>query len=344
MQITSSASKEKGEITMPYCQHCGAKLEDGQTCTCEMAQTAANQQPPQPEQPQQTAPPAAPPAESPVSIVFKKFKRYIASYVSNPEQAVRSVMAEEYDFTLPIILTVIRLLAMGLAIYGLLNKVCKVVFSLMTTSILRYGSSANILTANLAASLPKCLFFGALIAAIGMLLFLVMLFALVKIQRGEVTFSDIFKASAANGIPTSALLLLSFLLSFISPVPSILFIALAMLSWIISGVRTAQIVSPNNNTGAFWTLYFVGVVLIIVIGYHVIPPLNGQAVGGITASYMGESIALQDVFDTMSKSLKNEMSEEGIRNWNDFFDMAMKQYAEEFSSELWYAITSTFKQ
>lgn len=149
---------------MPYCQHCGAKLEDGQTCTCEMAQTAANQQPHQPEQPQQIAPPTAPPAESPVSVVFKKFKWYIASYVANPEQAVRSVVAEEYDFTLPIVLSVVRLLAMGLAIYGLLSKICKVVFTFMTTSILRYSSSAEILTASLTASLPKCLFFGALIA------------------------------------------------------------------------------------------------------------------------------------------------------------------------------------
>lgn len=329
---------------MPYCQHCGAKLEDGQTCTCEMSQTAANQQPHQPEQPQQIAPPTAPPAESPVSVVFKKFKWYIASYVANPEQTVRSVVAEEYDFTLPIVLSVVRLLAMGLAIYGLLSKICKVVFTFMTTSILRYSSSAEILTASLTASLPKCLFFGALIALIGMLLFLAMLYALVKIQHGDATFSEIFKASAANGIPTSALLLLSFLLSFISPVPSILFIALAMLSWIISGVRTAQIVSSNNSTGAFCLLYFVGVVLIIVIGYYVIPPLNRQAVGGITASYMGESVALQEVFDTMAKSLKTEFAEEGVRNWNEFFSMAMRRFFEEFSSELWYSITSTFKQ
>ena len=327
---------------MPYCQHCGTKLEDGQTCTCEMAQAAIGQQPQS--QPQQTTAPAAPSVESPMSIVFKKFKQYIASYISNPEQAVRSVMAEEYDFTLPIVLTTIRLLAMGLAIYSLLSKTCKVVFAFITTSILRYSSSAEILTANLTASLSKCLFFGALIAAMGMFLFIVMLYALVRIQHGEAAFSDIFKVSAANGVPTSALLLLSFLLSFISPIPGMVFIALAMLSWIISGLRTAQIVSPNSSTGAFCLLYFVGVVLIIFIGYYVIPPLNSQAVGGITASYMGESIALQDVFDTISKNFKSEFAEEGIRSWNDFFSMAMRQFFEEFSSELWYSITSTLRQ
>lgn len=328
---------------MPYCQHCGAKLEDGQTCTCEMAQAAASKQLHQPEQPQQITSPTAPPAENPASIVFKKFKRYMGSYVSNPEQAVRSVMAEEYDFTLPIVLTAIRLLAMGLAIYGLLSKICKVMFTFMTTSILRYSSSADILTASLTASLPKCLFFGALIAVIGMFLFLAMLYALVKIQHGEATFSDIFKASAANGVPTSALLLLSFLLSFISPVPSILFIALAMLSWIISGVRTAQIVSPNNSTGTFCLLYFVGAVLIIVIGYYVISLLNRQAIGGITASYMGESITLQEVFDTMFKSLEDKFAEEDVRNWNEFFNMTMRQLFEEFSSGLWNDIVSILK-
>lgn len=344
-QIASSTSKEKGETTMPYCQHCGAKLEDGQTCTCEMAQAAANQQPPQPEQPQQTAPQATPPAESPVSIVFKKFKRYIASYISNPEQAVRSVMAEEYDFTLPIVLTVIRLLAMGLAIYGFLSKICKIVFTFMTTSILRYSSSADILTASLTASLPKCLFFGALIAAIGMFLFIIMLYALVKIQNDyKMSFSDLFRASAANGVPISALLLLSFLVSFISPAPALILIGLAMLCWIISGVRTARIVSPNNSTGTFALLYFIGVALVILVGYFVIPFLFRQAVGGITASYMGESIALQDVFDTMAKNLKDEFAEDGVRNWNQFFSMALRQFFEEFSSELWYSITSTFKQ
>lgn len=321
---------------MPYCQHCGAKLEDGQTCTCEMAQAAANQQPPQPE----TAAPIAPPAESPVSVIFKKLKRYIISYAANPEQAVRSVLAEEYDFKLPIVLTVIRLLAMGLAIYGFLNKLCKIALTFITTSILRYGSSADILTAKLTASLPKCLFFGALIAAIGMLLFITMLYVLLIAQKSKVSFSEIFKASAANGVPTSALLLLSFLFSFVSPTPAMVLIGLAMLCWIISGVRTARILSPNSNTGTFALLYFVGTTLVIVVGYFIIPFLYRQAVGGITASYMGQSIALQDIFNKMSESLKSEFVEEGISGWSDFFSMAMKNFFEEFSSELWSEIVS----
>lgn len=236
---------------MPYCQYCGTKLEDGQICTCEMAKAAAVSQPEQAPAPAAPAS-AAPPAESRVSIVFKKLKKYIASYFSNPTQAVSSVLTEEHDFSLPIVLTVIRLLAFGLAIYGLLNKLCKIMFDFVTTAILRYGNASNALAASLTVSLPRSLIFGALIAAICMLLFIAMLYALVRIQHGKIAFSDSFRASAANGVPTSALLLLSFLLSFISPSLSIACIALAMLAWIISGVRTAQIISPNSSAGTFW--------------------------------------------------------------------------------------------
>lgn len=330
---------------MPYCQYCGTKLEDGQTCTCEMARTAANQQPYQPAQtpPQQEASQAAPSVKSRVAIGFEKFETYIASYISNPTQAVTSVLAEKSDFTLPIILTVIRMLAMGLAIYGLLSKLCKIMFTAITTSILRYGDSTSILTASLTASLSKSLIFGALIGAVCMLLFIAMLYALVKIQHGQITLSDSYKASAANGVPTSTLLLLSFLLSFISPGLSIACIALAMLAWIISGVRTAQIMSPNSSTGTFSLLYFVGVVLIIIAAYYMIPPLYKQAVGGITATYMGESIALQDVFDKIAESLKNDFAEEGISGWNDFFSGAMEHIFEEFSAGIWYDMSSMLK-
>lgn len=317
---------------MPYCQHCGTKLEDGQICTCEMAQSAASQQPQPAQAPlQQPAAPATPPAESQVSIIFRKFKLYLSSYISNPTQAVRSVMAEEYDFTIPIVLTVIRLLAMGLAIYGYLNKVCKEILTLITTTILRYGSTADILTAKLTASLPKSLFFGALIAAIGMLLFAAMLYALVKIQHGEATFGDIFKASAANGVPTSALLLLAFLCSFFSVTPCVVFIALAMLSWIISGVRTARLVAPNSDSGSFGMMYFVGVVLIIVVGYWVIPTIFLWAVGGITASYMGETATLQSAFD----EIKKLMAEEGISGFKELYEKSLEQFYTNFITEFW---------
>lgn len=315
---------------MPYCQHCGTKLEDGQICTCEMAQAAAKQpfQSEQP-QPQQTATPTSPSAENPVSLVFKKLNLYIASYISNPEQAVRTVMTD--DFTLPIVLTVIRLLAMGFVIYGLLNKACQDALALITTTILHYDNSAAILTAKLTAPLPMSLFSGALIALIGMFLFVLMVFALVRIQDGLADFSDTFKASAANGVPTSVLLLFAFLGSFFSVAACVVFIAMAMLSWIISGVRTVQFLSLNSSSGTFGMMYFVGVVLIIIVGYWVIPPVFGWAVGEITASYQGETATLQRAFHEIEKL----MAQENISGFKEFYGRTLKELYESSITEFW---------
>lgn len=320
---------------MPYCQHCGTKLEDGQICTCEMAQSAASQQPQPAQAPlQQPAAPATPPAESQVSIIFRKLKLYLSSYISNPTQAVRSAMAVEYDPTIPVALTVIRLLAMGLAIYGYLSKVCEDALALITATVFRYSSSADILTAKLTASLPLTLFYGALIAGIGMLLFTGMLYALVRIQHGEAgeaTFGDIFKASAVNGVPTTALLLLAFLCSFVSAALCVFVIALSMLSWIISGVRTARLVAPNSDSGSFGMMYFVGVVLIIVVAYWVMPTIFFWAVGGITASYMGETATLQSAFD----EIKKLMAEEGISGFKELYEKSLEQFYTNFITEFW---------
>lgn len=319
---------------MPYCQHCGTKLEDGQTCTCEMAQAVASQQP-QPAQasPQQTIAQAVSPAKSTVPHIFKNLKLYLSSYISNPTQAVRSVMAEkEYGSTLFIILTAIRLLAVGLAIYGFLNKVCRDALALITTTILRYGSSADISTVKLTTPLPMSLLSGALIAAIGMLLFTIMLYALVKTQHGNAAFGDIFKTSAANGVPTSALLLFAFLCSFFSSALCVVFVALAMLSWIISGVRTARLVSPNGDSGAFGVMYFVGVVLIIVVGIWIIPTVFLWAVGSINISYMGETVALQSALD----AFKEMIADQDISSFGEFFEQLFEATIDAFWSFVYY--------
>lgn len=312
---------------MPYCQHCGAKLEDGQTCTCEMAQAAVNQ-PSQSENPQvhQAVSQSAPQAENQVSTLFKKIKQYLSAYFANPAQATHSVMEAEYEPAVPIILAVIRLLSLGLALYGFLNKACKDALDLITKTLFRYSSSAEILTAKLFPSLPMCLIIGALIAVICMFLFILMLFALVRIQHGTTSFSTIFKASAANGLPTTALLLLAFLCSFASFTICMIFVALSLLSWIISGLRTAQLVCPDSSSGTFALMYFVGVVLIIIVSYWIIPSLFFNAVGSITANYKGESVILKDIFDEAKKS----MTQQNVGNFKEMWDEALGELITQF--------------
>lgn len=153
-----------------------------------------------------------------------------------------------------------------------------------------------------------------------------MLFALVRIQHGTTSFSTIFKASAANGLPTTALLLLAFLCSFASFTICMIFVALSLLSWIISGLRTAQLVCPDSNSGTFALMYFVGVVLIIIVSYWIIPSLFFNAVGSITANYKGESVILKDIFDEAKKS----MAQQNVGNFKEMWDEALGELITQF--------------
>lgn len=325
---------------MPYCQFCGTKLEEGQVCSCELAQQAAANPSPAQQPEQQPIPAATPPVNAKknhASPIIKELKAYLSAYIANPTQAVCSVM-EAKTLTLPIVLFVARLLLMGLAIYGLLRKICSEALSFITSSVLRYGNTSDILTAKLTASFPKCLVFGSLIAAVCMFLFMILLFLLTKIQHRTLSLSDIFKASAANGLPASVLLLLSFRFSFVSITPCLIFMILAMLVWMISGVLTVRLVCPDGNSSAFWLLYFVGVVLIAIAGYYVIPPLLLRAVGGISASYMGKTIALQSVFDTTFSNINNALAEEGISSFGEFFRNGLKESLDEMIYDIWNSI------
>ena len=304
---------------MPYCQFCGTKLEEGQKCTCELAQASvylpsAQHTPVEQDIKNQKVPEIAPSsAKIQVSSILRDIKSYLGMYINNPAQAVHDITESE-SLLVPVTMSVIRLLAVGLAIYGVLHNVCGTAFDFIQSSLLRDGETANFLTAKITVSIPKCLLYGALIAAIGMALFMVMAFALIKLQHGSTKLSTVYKASASNGVLTSTLLLLSFLCSFVSLKASLVFIALSMISWVICGVFTIQIVCPNSGSGILWLSYFIGVALIVVAGYYAIPPLFLRAVGGINASYMGTTVNLQTLFDAASNQLNTALTELGAES------------------------------
>ena len=307
---------------MAFCKYCGATLEEGQTCTCEKAQAAAQQatqaepvaaaQQPQAEQAAtsqtaQQAQQAASAAAGTAVAAAKSIIPYAKEYFVNPGKAVRQVV-EQDNMTLAIVLTVVRVLAMGLAVYGLLRKICSAVMDTMLSAMglagaLTGSGLSGAAGTSISASFLGSLLWGIIMALIGMALFILMIFALVKIQKGSVSIKAIYEASAANGILTSALLLVAFILSFLSINLCIAFLALAGISWMIMGVLTAQLLCQDNVSGKFWLLYFVGVVLVVVIGYYVMPGLFLNAVGSITVTVMGVSQTLQSAIDQAQAAL-----------------------------------------
>ena len=120
-----------------------------------------------------------------------------------------------------------------------------------------------------------------------MALYILMVFVLMKLQKGTASLRAVYEASAANGILPTALLLLVFLASFVSMPFAVFCLVLAGLSWVVCGVLTAQLLCADNVSGKFWVLYFVGVVLVFWASSLILPNLFLNAAGGITVSKGG---------------------------------------------------------
>ena len=212
---------------MAFCKYCGAQLEDGQECTCARSQEAkqaeqAAHQTAQTagQQTAQQAQQAASAATATAVAAAKGLKPYLTGYLKSPSQAVRTVV-QNNDMATAVALTVIRALAFGLAIWGIINKLVNTV---MSTATMLGGS--DMLGVSVSSNFFGSLLWGIISAVVFMALFVVVVFALNRLMKGNADIKSIYIASAANGVVTSALLLVSFILSFIS-----LGLAIAILPW-----------------------------------------------------------------------------------------------------------------
>ena len=311
---------------MKYCQFCGKQLEDGAQCTCEEAQAAARAAgqipqpvPPQPPQQPQQGPPQQPPqysqqvppqqvppqAPRQPSEMQQKAKAaasglwsYLKSYFASPAQAVQDSLARQ-DMMVSTLLTVIRVLALGLAIFGVLHKICSTVVS----AINEYSYSRD--AVKVSAPLFESLLYGGLIAIIGMALFILVVFVAAKAQKSTLSLGGAWQASANNGVLTTALLLLAFLLSFVSISMALTFILLAVLSSIIFGALSVQYTCPGSDSGLSWLVYFLGAAVVIFISYKFFPTLLFKAAGGIKMTVGKESMTLGTAMDEAAKSFQN---------------------------------------
>lgn len=317
---------------MAFCRYCGASLAEGQTCTCPQSQAGQQstpvqqpvqqpvyQQPAQPQQPSATQQQAAATAQA-AQEAAKNIGSYLKDYFSDANQAVRTVVAQD-NLTFAIILTVIRALAMGLAVYGLLRKACAIA---LQTAMMTAGafSSPSLFSTSIKAPLMGSLLYGALMGVAGMALYILMVFALMKLQKGTASLRAVYEASAANGILPTALLLLVFLTSFVSMPLAIVCLILAGLSWVVCGVLTAQLLCADNVSGKFWVLYFVGVVLVFWASGYIMPNLFLNAVGGISVSSAGSPpITLKQTIDAAKMQIAQMGGWNGLIQelWNELF-------------------------
>lgn len=291
---------------MRYCQFCGTKLEDGVQCTCEGAQEAARQEreaagnrpiltQEQKDEMQQKMADAQRKAKDAAMGLWGYLKAYFAS----PAQAVQDNARQ--GLAVSLLLTVIRVLAVGLAVFGVLRNICAYISTFLDYAEIKIG-----------APFLGSLLYGGLIALLTMTLFALAIFAVVKQQGGSLSLRRAWQASAGNGVLPTALLLASFLLSFVSLPIALVFVALSVMASLSCGVLTVQFVHTQASSGLFWLLYFVGIIVIALICRFAVPGLLMDAVGKITVSYGDRSIAIGPAIDMMKEYFSTELFEDGL--------------------------------
>lgn len=299
---------------MKYCQFCGAKLEDGALCTCPDAQAAAQQQSAAQQAAEAAAAKqaaeaaaakqaaaaqeAAAAAQAAAAVAQEKAKAatkrmggYLLSYLAAPAQTVRGYMTRE-GFSLGILLTVIRVLAAGLATFGLLSNVCRSIVSFLDTDKLK-----------IAAPFFGSMLYGGLIAVIGTALFILGFFAIAKLQKSQLSLTAAWQTSALNSILPTLLLLAAFLASFVSFSAALALLALSVIASLVCGVLTAQFSCERTNSGLFWVLFLIVIAIIALVCWKVVPSLVMNAIGGIKLTYGRESMTLAEIMEQANTAL-----------------------------------------
>lgn len=278
-----------------FCQYCGTQLQDGQVCSCPQAQADAAQ--PQPEAVPQ--PQAAVAAPSPFGAAFKNLLPLCRAYLRSPVDATRAAI-DRKDLILPVILLVIQAIVAGLVIFSFLSKVCATIENIVLLAMGFIGGYSSGLFSSgpsVSASFIMCLIFGILAAIIAIVVFAALIFGTAKIMKSDCSFQDVLIACGVNSLFVTVLLLLSFILFFVSVMLGIILFMLAMLTWVIMGVLTAQAVTPGTEQGRFWMLYIVAVLVALLIGGWISSKFFGMSIGATKISYAGESVKVSRMID-----------------------------------------------
>lgn len=304
-----------------FCKYCGAPLEDGQICQCPQAQAEAAAQmqqsgpavPPQQPSPYQqpgpaqyapNVPPAQPKAPSPIAIAFKNLPSYLKAYMASPANATSAALQQK-DIFLPVILLAIQAIVSGLVMFSAIAKVCGLLNSVIAPlaslgSLI--GGVSGISGALSAAAAPSinasfimCLSFGIAASIACAAIFVVLAFVVAKLCGSDCSILDMLIVCGSNAPFVIVLMLLAFILFFLSIPLGMGLLLFAMASWMVLSASCIQLVTPNSATGRFWLFTIVAVFLTLILGSWVGSSLASASIGATSLKYMGSSVSLNDL-------------------------------------------------
>ena len=287
-----------------FCPNCGKELPDGSAfCgNCGAQLNASAQQPgPQggPQQGyQQPGPqggyqqqPQQPQRPSAAATAFSGLVPYLKSYLASPITAAKELAAKR-DMATAIILLAIQAIVSGLVIFSVFSKICGMVKDLMAL-----GMGSDMMGVRIGPSFIMSLIWGIVAAVVGIALFVVVAFGVAKLMKANCTIQDVLILCGAHSLFVTALLVISFILFFLSIWLGAIAFSAAMIAWMVMGVVTVQTITPDKALGKFWMLLIAGMLVVQLVGSYVGSKCVGGAVNAVSISYQGQSMSIGEMMD-----------------------------------------------
>lgn len=231
----------------------------------------------------------------------KSLKPFVSQYWASPVQAVRTAVAEK-NLTLAVTLTVIRVVVVIALLWSVVGKVAGILRGSLGALNALSGMFGSSTALTVSGNPLGSIVFGLLLAVLGMALFTLALFALTCIFKSGGSILDAYIANSANGGVTTVVLLLAFVGSIFSLNLALGLVALACFTAVLFGGLSAQALCQDQSNGGFWMCYLVGVAVILLVSWWLVPALVYQAVGGITLSMNGESLTVREILKQFGDS------------------------------------------
>lgn len=335
-----------------FCPTCGKELEDGSSfcgyCGSRI-EASAPQQPPQqpysaPQQPytppqqqpynygqqqgynqqqgygqqQGYAGPQQPPRTSAAAAAARSAAQgllpFLKSYMNAPAAAVKNLLAQRNMVT-PLILLGIQAIVTGLLIFSVLSKICSMVKDLIFAGMGLSGLSG------LTASVPRfgpsfimSLIWGIVAAAVSIVIFVAIVFAVCKIMGGSCTFQDALIACGGHSLFVTALLLISFILFLINLQLGMIFFMGALVAWVATGVLSAQAITQDTNPGKFWICYIAGVLITLLVSGFVASKCFSGAVNAVSISYEGQTVTVGEMMERAGNVSMEDILDQAVES------------------------------
>jgi len=264
-----------------FCKYCGAALEDGQVCTCEASQAAAN---PAPEAAPEAAAAASAAAPSGFAQLMTSLKDDFLGYLRAPDATVSNALPGGIK---------------NAAIFAGANfLVLFFYFWKMLGGILVNMKAPD----NVGYPILPLLVTALVVTALCIGLSATALFAVSKLTKKELPFPNAIIIASYHSILPTLLLLVGILLGLISLDAQVLVVPVILIIWATFGVKDAKEHAGLNPTiaGKNLAIEVVAAAVVIAVTYLVTSALVVWCFGEITT----HGIALKNFFSGVENVLQ----------------------------------------